>query len=76
VAIAGRLDLLTNSLTEFVTEPEGQGMKTNPRALSEIKQYVQSCVLVRADGLTVNNRRSDLAPCFALGNDGDSVFQW
>jgi len=51
-------------------------MKTNPRALSEIKQYVQSCVLARADGLTVNNRRSDLAPCLALRNDGDSVFQW
>ncbi len=26
----------------FVTEPEGQGMKTEPRALSDIKQYVRN----------------------------------
>src|SRR4029077_479344 len=26
----------------FVTEPEGQGMKTDPRALSDIKQYVRN----------------------------------
>lgn len=26
----------------FVTEPEGQGMKTNPRALADIKRYVRN----------------------------------
>lgn len=26
----------------FVTEPEGQGMKTEPRALPDIKQYVRN----------------------------------